>query len=304
MKNAPDLSVIIACVNGLPMVRECLASLATQQGNVEAEVIVADVTGAETARLIREQFPWVKLITFTERLTIPQLRTVGLAHSSGKIVAIIEDHVVMDGRWYEEMVKAHHTHPDCIAVGGVIENGSYERLVDWAVFFCEYSSYMQPVPPGIVKEIPGNNVSYKRSAFEGIDSLEETLDQGFWETTLHEKLLARGERFLLEPSIVVYHEKSFGFLYFLSQRYHYSRYYAGTLFARASLPSRVFRSAVSLFVPPLLMGRIAARVVRKRRHLKKLLLTSPLLAIFTMVWAIGESVGCLLGPGQSLRKVE
>jgi hypothetical protein len=163
---------------------------------------------------------------------------------------------------------------------------------------------MKPLPRGGFVDIPGNNVSYKRRAFQDLDNPEEVLQQGFWETTLHGKLLAKGEKFLLEPSIVVYHKKNFGFFYFISQRYHYSRYYAGVLFARASLPRRAFRSAATLAVPPLLMTRIVSRVVRKKRYGQKLLLATPLLAVFTTVWAFGELVGCLLGPGQSLSKVE
>ncbi|MFQ5875792.1 MAG: glycosyltransferase [Dehalococcoidia bacterium] len=304
MADKPDISVVIASVNGPPMIDECLVSLANQKGDVNAEVIVVDVTGEDTVCLIKEKFPWVKLQTFPERRTIPELRAIGLSQSSGDIVAVIEDHCITDERWFEGIVSAHRKHPDCVAVGGVVENDSGARLVDWAVFFCEYSTYMLPLRGGIVGDIPGNNVSYKRRAFEGIDGLEELLNQGFWETTLHDKLRERGDRFLLEPSIAVYHKKHFGFRYTLSQRYHYSRYYAGTLLAGASLPTRAFRSGASLALPLLLMARIGSRVVRKRRHLKKLLLTTPLLAAFTGVWAIGESVGCLFGPGQSLSAVE
>ena len=52
------------------------------------------------------------------------------------------------------------------------------------------------------------------------------------------------------------------------------------------------------------MARIAQQIVQKRRHMKQLILTTPLLAIITVVWASGEVVGSLFGPGQSLRKVE
>ena len=163
---------------------------------------------------------------------------------------------------------------------------------------------MQPLRRGIEDGIPGNNVSYKRGAFDGIDGLKDDLIRGFWEYEIHRKLLARGEQFLLEPAITVYHRKRFGFLYSLSQRFHYSRYYAGTLFATAGLPTKLYRSAVSLVLPLLLMARIERRVIKKRRHLKELILATPLLAIITVVWAVGELVGSLFGPGQSLRKVE
>lgn len=302
--NTPEISVIIAAVNATPMIEECLVALATQKGDVSAEVIVSDVTGEETERLIRERFPWVKLISFRERLTIPALRAIGLAQSKGQYVVIIEDHCVPQPDWYEEIIKAHRGHPECIAVGGAIENGCCDSLLDWAVFLSEYSPYMKPLPKGVVHDIPGNNVSYKRRIFSAMNGLGTALKDGFWETTLHKELLAKGERFWMEPSIVVYHKKHFKLLYALSQRYHYSRYYAGILFARSSWPKRLFRCALSLTLPAVLMTRVATRVVRKRRNMRELMLSTPFLIMLTTVWAIAEAVGWLLGPGQSLSKVE
>lgn len=301
---APSLSVVIASVNGPPMILECLEGLRAQRGQVSAEVIVVDVTGDQTVRLIAERFPWAEVVAVPERRTIPQLRTIGLKRSRGEIIAIIEDHCVADPQWYEAMVSAHRAHPDCTVVGGAVENDSRDRLVDWAVFFTEYSAYMQPVPRGIVTDIPGNNASYKRRAFEDLPGVDELLTGGFWESTLHPALVARGDRFLSEPAIVVYHKKHFGFWYFVSQRYHFSRFYAGTLVAGFGIVRRTVRSLAALALPPVLLVRIVSRVVRKRRHLGQLLLTSPLLIIFTGVWAFGEVIGGFFGPGRSPSAVE
>jgi glycosyltransferase involved in cell wall biosynthesis len=286
------------------MIEECLASLTAQRGDVDAEIVVADTTGIEALRAYEKQFGWVKVLPFKERRTIPQLRAAALAESRGEIVAVIEDHCLADEHWFEEIAKAHRDHPNCIAVGGAVENGRRKRLIDWAVFFCEYTPYMRPLPTGLVDAIPGNNASYKRRAFEGTDDLQQALTRGFWETTLHPRLRERGERFLRQPSVVVYHNKHFGAQYALSQRYHYSRYYAGMLFGGARWPKRAVRAAASLALPPLLMARIGTGVLRKRRHLKELALATPYLAVLAGSWGLGEAVGCLLGPGRSLSKIE
>ena len=300
----PQLSILIASVNGSPMIEECLAALGAQQGDVDAEVIVVDVTGERTVKLIRDRFPWVRLVALDERKTIPELRARGLAESRGKLIVVLEDHCMVGAGWSQRIVDAHQRHPECVAVGGAVENGCRERLMDWAVFFSEYSAFMLPLSGGMADNVTGNNVSYKRRAFEGFDSLDTMLTQGFWETTLHGRLRERGERFVVDPSIVVFHKKRFELLYSLSQRFHYSRYYAGTLFSRRPLGVRLFRSGASLALPALLMSRIAVGVGRKGRHWRKLLLTMPLLAALTGVWAIGESVGALAGPGDSLRRIE
>lgn len=301
---APDLSVIIANVNGMPAIGECVQALASQNGKIVAEVIVADATGDERLQVLRQKHPWLKAFEFQTRPSIPELRAAGLAESSGEIVVVIEDHCIPADHWYERIIAAHQTHPECVAVGGAIENGSRERTIDWAVFFCEYCDFMPPLQGGIVEHIPGNNVSYKRSAFEGVDDLEAKLNDGFWETTLHPWLGARGDQFLIDPAIAVRHKKNFGFLYYLSQRFHYSRYFAAQLFGEQSAMVRGLRSVGSVVLPPLLLYRIASCVMRKKRHVKELLLAMPYLLVFTSVWAVGEIVGHLLGPGQSLHKIE
>jgi hypothetical protein len=97
--------------------------------------------------------------------------------------------------------------------------------LDWATFFCEYSTFIQPVTFGPVHDLPGNNVSYKRR--EIICVLGESIDKGVWEGFLHGKLMEQGYELFSTPSIVVFHKKSFGFFEFLLQRFYYSQSFAG-----------------------------------------------------------------------------
>jgi GT2 family glycosyltransferase len=299
----PVISVIIASVGSPSELAACLQSLAQQEGDVRIEVIVADRVGQPTARLVAQEFPWVRLLSFPADRTIPALRAAALAQSRGRIVAVIEDHCVADPRWLQEIIRAHGDHPDCAAIGGAVENGRHERLVDRAAFFCEYSQYMPPLPRGYAEAIPGNNASYKRQAFEGDEGRPDALAGGFWEFTLHQRLRERGDRFFLEPAIVVYHNKPFGFRYFLRQRFHYSRQYAGGVVAGATLGRRVIRGLASLGLPLLLLARIVTQTAHKGRS-RQLLGSLPVLGAFTVAWAMGEMVGCLFGPGHSLVVVE
>jgi hypothetical protein len=60
----------------------------------------------------------------------------------------------------------------------------------------------------------------------------------------------------------------------------------------------------SLALPALLTARVARTVLRKRRHLGRFVLVSPLVALFLTAGAVGEMIGYLIGPGASLEKVE
>jgi len=90
---------------------------------------------------------------------------------------------------------------------------------------------------------------------------------------------------------------------YLSQRYLYARSYAGARVAGAPLPKRLAYGAAALALPPLLFFRTVSRIVAKRRHRAELVRSLPLLAVFVVSWALGEMVGYVAGPGDSLAKV-
>lgn len=295
----PALSVIIASVNGLPAIDECLTALSKQRGELAAEIVVVDCCRNGTAEHIKKSFPHVRLLQTNERLGIPEMRAMGMAQATGDIIAVIEDHCIVSDNWLEEMLKAHQS--QYVAVGGAVENGSVKRITDWAAFLCEYSFVMLPIPNGEVESIAGNNVSYKREALKQVD---EVIKRDYWEYFLHEELKKAGGKFLSASSIVVKHRKEFGFFYFLAQRFHYSRSFAGMRRTRIPLQKRIFYLLLSPMLPLLMIGRIARHVFQKKRFRKEFILSLPSLAIFMLSYAAGEFVGYLFGSGHSLLKVE
>lgn len=293
------VSVVIASVNGRPSIDECLTALSKQQGQFEAEILVVDCCQDGTAEYISANFPEVKLLHISERLGIPALRAMGMSQATGDIIVIIEDHVIVDGNWFEEIIKAHQS--GYKVVGGAVENGSVDRIVDWAVFLCEYSHTMLPIPHGEAEEITGNNVSYRR---EVLDQVDESIKRDYWEYFLHEELKKSGVKFFSAPSIVVHHKKEFGFIYFMSQRFHYSRSFAAMRRSRVSILGRLFYVAFSPLLPFLMTWRIVRQVLQKKRLYKELLFSLPLLTIFMTSYACGEFMGYMFGPGESLIEVE
>ena len=174
-----------------------------------------------------------------------------------------------------------------------------ERARDWAAFFCEYSAYLAPEPSGEVSDLPGMNVSYDRAALEAIDDL---LHEGRWEGWLHARLRKRGFRFWSDPSATLGHAKDFGFLEFCSQRYHYSRSFAGARNADLGWKRALYAIGSPVLVP-LIYARIVRNVRARGRHQRELAAATPLIVLYTAVWAFGEVVGYTLGGGRSLLKV-
>ena len=295
----PKLSVVIASVNGLPVIDECLRALEKQRGGVVAETIVIDCCPNRTAEHIRETFPRVKVFEASGRPGIPELRAIGFSHAAGDIIAVIEDHCIVAEDWAQETVNAHQD--GYAAVGGAVENASVDRIVDWAAFFCEYSHAMLPIPDAEADYITGNNTSYRR---EVLLSVDESVRKNYWEFFLHDEMRKRGVRFMSSPRVLVYHKKEFGFLYFIAQRFHYSRSFAAMRSARMSTFYRLCFALLSPALPAVMAARITAQVLKKGRHYREFLLALPLLTVFLIAYAIGELCGTLVGPGESLRRVE
>jgi glycosyltransferase involved in cell wall biosynthesis len=295
----PLVSVVIASVNGLPAIGECLEALTRQEGTVSLEVLVADRCGEEVRSALRRRFPTVHVIAAEAAASVPALRALGIARAKGQMIAILEDHCNVERGWLEAIARQREA--GHLVVGGAVENGSVERTIDWAVFFCEYARFMPPVPRGVVAEITGNNTVYDRSVLE---RLGPDVQEDVWESFLHDRMRALGVPFHSDPDLVVTHKKRFGYLYFLAQRYHYSRSFAGMRMKGRPWWKRVGYACATPLLPGLLMGRMAATVARKRRHGARFLQASPAIATFLVSWACGEAVGALLGPGQSLQRVE
>lgn len=293
---------MIAHRSGTPEIGGCLAALEKQQTQASIEVIVLEPNGSKAAHELQKQFPWVQFLSVDNRLSIPQMHTSGLENCQGEIIAILEDHEVVLPGWCEAVLAAHRAYPQAAAIAGPIENGCTERIIDWATFFCEYCRFMPPVNAGVTESIPGNNVTYKRWALEA--SPLENLAKGFWENILHPQLLQRGFHLRLELGLNVSHQKHIGFFEFIEQRFHYSRSYAGARTLNRSWLFRIAYSVACTILPVILLKRILSCGFSKRRFHKELVLSTPLLICFTVVGAVGEIVGSLFGPGQSLALIK
>lgn len=295
----PRISVIIANVNGLPSIAECLAHLGEQDGEHDLEIVVVDACSDGSGALIRKEYPEVLHVPLDRRPGIPEMRAIGLAHASGDVVAIIEDHCMVRPNWLNAIEAGLATGVD--AVGGPVENACTERLVDRAVYLTEYAGMMAPMEPGEGPGIAGNNAAYRRALFEIVS--KETLEQD-WEFFVQQEMLDYGARFLRIPEMVVDHKKEFGFWYFVRQRFHYSRSFAGMRRRRVASVKRAVYALASPLLMPLMLYRIGRQVVAKRREETTFIASLPLLFPFMASYAAGEFVGYLFGGGQSLERVE
>jgi hypothetical protein len=279
----------------MPYLGKCLEALAERCAG--AEVVVADWTSEATRLEMTTRWPHVRVLSFDEPMAIPELRAAGVFAATAPVVALIEDHCLVVPDWGKQLLAGHAAGHS--VVGGPIRNVATKRIRDWAAFFCEYNAVMEPLPAGPARALPGMNVSYDRRALAAIGDL---LRDGRWENWLHPRLEQRGFELWCEPEAVVEHDKDFGLGEFLSQRYHYSRSFAGMRNRELGGKRFLYALGTPLLVP-LLYWRMVRNVFGRHRLRREFLLATPLVLLYVSVWAFGEAFGYIFGGGRSLLKV-
>jgi hypothetical protein len=88
------------------------------------------------------------------------------------------------------------------------------------------------------------------------------------------------------------------------ERFAYGRSFAAQRVEGAPAARRVLFTLGCVALPAVVLARILRDLLPKGRHLSRLLLSLPYLAIFACVWAAGEAVGYAAGPGTSGFKIE
>jgi hypothetical protein len=296
----PSISVVVASKVGPPFIDQCLDSLKDETRQLAADVVVVAAGTEAYASGLAAKYPWARVIHSPQVSKVPALRGLGVDAASGELVAVIEEHCSAKEDWLHQALRAHST-GDYGAVGGPVVDYNYPRVRDWVVYFLEYNGSLPPVAHGETTDLNDANIVYRRPL---LIQYRHLLDEGYWPMTLHATLLAKGIKLLSAPDMVVYHRGPFDFGYYLRQRFLFSRAFAGV---RAQSESMVRRLAYLVGAPlvfVMLLARITSRVVQKRRRVVQYLRTLPLMVPALVVMVAGEWVGCLIGPGDALSKVE
>jgi glycosyltransferase involved in cell wall biosynthesis len=286
----PRLSIVVGSHNARASIGLCLESLERQENGNETEIIVVDNSTDGTAEVVAKDFSHLQLVRSPEFRFIPELWEQGIRRSSGEIVAITTAHCVPEDRWVQGILRAHNE-GSYAGIAGAIEIEGHANLVDWAIYFCRYSPYMRPFSAHVVKDIPGDNASYRRWALERCTDVRT---KGFWEPEINQELRKDGFELLLTPTFAVFHGKSFSFFGFMYNRFWHGRQFGMDRASKLSLMGRVVYILLSPMIPLVFLFRITRNVFTKGRHVDKLLVSFPILTLFLLSWSLGELSGYIL----------
>lgn len=295
---AYPLSVVAASARSAEELDAFLDRIVPQAKATGAEVIVLDSTEDRHLDRTRTRHPEATIVSFPRGSTLPRLWGEGVARAKGNIIAVTETSCIPHENWLVSILRAHAgPHP---VIGGAVEMDGGRSLVDWAAYFCEYGQFMHPAVEGVVSEVPGNNVSFKRPM---VKRGREFVENGFWKTYWCRQLQAEGVQLYAVPDIIVHDGKSYRLYPFLVRRFHHGRCFAGMRLAGMSPARRAGYIVGSPLLPVVFLGRIIGAIVPKRRHLGRFAVCLPMVIAAVLSWSLGELCGYLLGPGTSCSHV-
>jgi hypothetical protein len=277
--------------------RGTLESLYDQARAIPAEIIVADGDGRGQPDSSPSPFPDVIWIS-SPGASVYELRGLAMNRARGEIIAVTEDHCRVSPDWCARVLAAHREYPDAGVIGGAVENGATESLMDWASFFYANGAAMPPLKRGECSLITQLNVSYKRRALSGA-----VQPAGQLEFLMNHDLRIQGEKLVADGRIVVSHVQSLGFLGTCLLHFHGSRVVSGFRRSRIGWIEWSIRLCACAVMPPLLFVRAMGAVLVKRRLLGAIVASTPCLALLVCFRAVGAFAGFITGPGDSARHI-
>ena len=260
MTGAPQLTVIVVSDGAAPSNRAMPAL--TSQGDGTVEVIAAT----------------------------PETRHAALATARGQRVALLGDRYLPGPDWIaasRAALKRWHT---AGVIWGPIEHGGRDRVFDWAVQYCEYASYMRPLPAGpSPQRPPASNVWLDQAVARQLGAI----DRGHGsEIGWHNRLRRSGIVVCCEPALTVRHAYVFGRREYLRERYDYARLFTRERLRGTGVVRRALHALLCLLLPPVLMIRICRQAFRLPGHRARVIRAMPYLVLFAVIGVAGEIRGC------------
>ena len=210
----PEVSVIIPAWFSQETVAGCLESLRRQSFTHFETILVDSSPNLETATLVGNRFPEVRLHHHPRRLLPHAARNLGAQLARGRILVFTDPDCFMQPDWLELLMAAHREGRQAVA-GSVGCQGS--RWFFRGVHLTKYAWWLPGGEPGYRPDIPTANASYARKLWDVIGPFREDCFCG--DTLLSWRLASEGCRPWFEPRAIVIHHHTCTWGEFLSERF-------------------------------------------------------------------------------------
>lgn len=175
-------TVVIPNYNGIKYIDNCLASL--YKGAAVPEIIVVDNHSQDgSPELVKEKYPEVRLITFTENKGFSAAVNEGIKQADTKYVLLLNNDTVADGRMVTELEKALEKNPGAFSAAAKMINlhapdkldgaGDFYCALGWAFARGKDKNTDSFNRPGRIFSSCAGAALYRRKIFDNIGYFDE-----------------------------------------------------------------------------------------------------------------------------------
>ena len=197
----PLASVIIPSFNQKKVIFDALESVFKQRTDFSFEVIVVESTGDDTAALVRQRYPVVRVIELAERAYPGTARNAAIKEARGQYLAFTDTDCIVDPLWLQELVDSHRQGHDVI--GGIVRNGTPFSITGTLDYLLEFSDLITPYPATDKTHFGTCNVSFQTEVFKKFGMFA---DQVKGSDSIYTRLLVKnGQPLFYQPKAKIWH---------------------------------------------------------------------------------------------------
>jgi glycosyltransferase involved in cell wall biosynthesis len=278
------LSVIVGSLDAAGTIRECLSALEAACEGLDAEILVADASSDESARLARATLPQARLLSAPAGTLVPALWGAGLREARGRVVAFTIAQCVVERGWARALLDGISA--GAAGVGGRLGVRRDATATARATFYLRYSAWLS-APDGPAHEIAGDNAAYDR---QSLLSVRESSGTPFWEVEAHARLRAAGRTLAIHPGATAWFNDDSALATMAARRFAHGRH-SGSFRVRNGIRTRWQMVLGAPLVPFVLLVRVGRRVARAPGHMVGFVSSLGAFFVLAIAWAAGEAIG-------------
>jgi len=207
------VSIVIVTWNGKKYIDECISSLLNQTYKKFEIVLVDNASSDDSVKYIRGNFPQVRVIENNQNLGFGEGVNIGIAHSRGDLIALLNQDAVADRIWLEVLVQAlTESEVTAAAAGKVLfygdEQGIDKVFCTWTKinpYTANPSHFAGDEPSATVDYLPGCAILVKRSIIQDVGLLDTEYFLYFEETDWCARMIRAGYELIYVPDAIVRH---------------------------------------------------------------------------------------------------
>lgn len=218
MSAASPPAVIIPSFNGAAALRAALDSLRRQ--TVQHEVVVVDnASSDETARLLADRFPDVRVVALAENVGFGRALNIGVSACRAETLVFLNNDVECEPVFVERICASLDPSRGIVMAAGVLLDWNAPERIDSAGVVFDRTlfalDYLRGLPTDVLeREVAdplgptGGAAAFHRPAFEAVGGFDEQFFAYLEDVDLVARLLARGGRCRLARHARARHRRS------------------------------------------------------------------------------------------------